>query len=517
MAYCMYLRKSRKDLEAEAHGEGETLLRHEKMLLEMAARMQIDLAPDGIYREVVSGDTIASRPEIQRMLQCIQDGKYDGCLCTEISRLARGDSIDQGIVMQTFKFARAKIIVYPGQVYNPENDFDETALEMSLFLSRQEYKVVRRRMQAGRAESVREGHYVGGKRPFGYQVVKIKGNKGYTLQQIPDEARIVRQAFDWYLSGQAGAAEIANRLNALGSRTYNGNIWDAGSIRHMLNNPVYAGFVQWYKREQRPVIIDGRKIKTRPYSDRYIRARGLHAPIVTEDELARVQEIAAQNLTRPRAATSLALNAPLAGLIKCAFCGKAMIRRPNTHRVCFCACRTPGCPCSSAPYSAVVDLVLDTLRGWVLTFGTTPSSAPAAVPAPSSDAIAIAQASLDSARRQLTVAQAMLEREVYTVDEYLTRKHAIMQKISAIEDEIERLRSSAPPITTEDAIRAILPRVRAVLDAWPHATTPQEQNALLRSVLSRIDYAKTHACKRNETAADHLTLSLYPLVTPADK
>ena len=72
----MYLRKSRQDLEAEAHGEGETLLRHEKMLLEMCARMQLDLAPDGVFREIVSGDTIAARPEIQRMLQNIQDGKY---------------------------------------------------------------------------------------------------------------------------------------------------------------------------------------------------------------------------------------------------------------------------------------------------------------------------------------------------------------------------------------------------------------------------------------------------------
>jgi hypothetical protein len=30
LSYCMYLRKSRADLEAEARGEGETLKRHEK-------------------------------------------------------------------------------------------------------------------------------------------------------------------------------------------------------------------------------------------------------------------------------------------------------------------------------------------------------------------------------------------------------------------------------------------------------------------------------------------------------
>ena len=38
MQYCLYLRKSRADMEAEARGEGETLARHEKLLLEVAKR-----------------------------------------------------------------------------------------------------------------------------------------------------------------------------------------------------------------------------------------------------------------------------------------------------------------------------------------------------------------------------------------------------------------------------------------------------------------------------------------------
>ena len=38
MSYCIYLRKSRKDLEAEQHGEGETLARHERALLSLAKK-----------------------------------------------------------------------------------------------------------------------------------------------------------------------------------------------------------------------------------------------------------------------------------------------------------------------------------------------------------------------------------------------------------------------------------------------------------------------------------------------
>ena len=57
--YCIYLRKSRADREAEQRGEGETLARHEKILMDLARRLHISIK--SIYREVVSGETISAR------------------------------------------------------------------------------------------------------------------------------------------------------------------------------------------------------------------------------------------------------------------------------------------------------------------------------------------------------------------------------------------------------------------------------------------------------------------------
>ena len=62
MQYCLYLRKSRADSEAEALGEGETLARHEKALLDLAKKLNLNIT--AIYREIVSGETIAARPVI---------------------------------------------------------------------------------------------------------------------------------------------------------------------------------------------------------------------------------------------------------------------------------------------------------------------------------------------------------------------------------------------------------------------------------------------------------------------
>ena len=119
--YAIYLRKSRKDAEAEAHGEGETLARHKRVLLDYAKKNGLHITK--IYEEIVSGESIAARPQMQRLLADVEQCFYNGVLVIEVERLARGDTIDQGIVAQAFKLSDTKIIT-PIKTYDPNNEFD---------------------------------------------------------------------------------------------------------------------------------------------------------------------------------------------------------------------------------------------------------------------------------------------------------------------------------------------------------------------------------------------------------
>ncbi len=87
--YFMYLRKSRKDEEAEAHGEGETLARHEYVLTELYKKMNISSDQVDIFREIVSGETISLRPVIQQLIDLVNNGIYTGGFVYEVERLAR--------------------------------------------------------------------------------------------------------------------------------------------------------------------------------------------------------------------------------------------------------------------------------------------------------------------------------------------------------------------------------------------------------------------------------------------
>lgn len=133
MTCCICLRKSRAAIEAEARGEGGTLARQQRVPLEQATRQH--MAVEYIYRAVVSGDTIAARPEIQRLLADLRCGRWYGELCMEVERLARGDTVDQGVVARTLKFAGTGIIT-PAKTCVPNDGMDEEYFELSRSMSR---------------------------------------------------------------------------------------------------------------------------------------------------------------------------------------------------------------------------------------------------------------------------------------------------------------------------------------------------------------------------------------------
>ena len=66
----IYLRKSRADMEAEERGEGETLEKHRKHLLDFAKENGLNIIK--IRKEIVSGDSLLHRPEMMKLLQEIE-------------------------------------------------------------------------------------------------------------------------------------------------------------------------------------------------------------------------------------------------------------------------------------------------------------------------------------------------------------------------------------------------------------------------------------------------------------
>ena len=284
--YSLYLRKSRADLEAEERGEGETLARHEKMLIELARRYGFSIGK--IYREIVSGESIEARPVVQELLRDVESGRWKGVLVVEVERLARGDTMDQGRVAKSFKFSNTKIIT-PIKIYDPNDEFDEEYFEFGLFMSRREYKTINRRLQRGRASSVKEGKYVGSVAPFGYDRVKLVKDKGYTLARN-DEAPVVEKMFGLYAYNEIAINEVVRQLNLAGFKPRKAKEWTISAVKDILGNPIYIGKIRWDSRKTIKEYKNGKIVNTRPRNENYILCDGLHEPIIDMETWNIVQE-----------------------------------------------------------------------------------------------------------------------------------------------------------------------------------------------------------------------------------
>lgn len=503
-SYAMYLRKSRADLEAESHGEGETLARHKKMLLELAAKSGIIV--DDIYEEVVSGDSIEGRPQIQRLLRAIEARTYTGVLCMDIDRLARGDTIDQGIIARAFRISGTKIIT-PKKVYDPNSEFDEEYFEFELFMARREFKIIGRRIQRGRIESAKEGRFIGSAAPYGYNKVKIKGDKGYTLEPNQSEAKVVQLIFEMYLKGD-GKIVIAKKLDALGISPRSGKSWSSSTVVSILKNPVYIGKIRWGYRKYTKELTDGTVIKHREKNEDCVFVDGLHPPIIFEGDFNRAQEIL-KHRTRPPIKADMSLKNPLSGLIYCGKCGAAMTRLGENSR-CRCAtlkCSNQYCDTVASKLYLVDNAVIDFLTGWIEEYKINVERNSPLLPESTLDVyknnLAALTTELDTVSGQINKTYDLLEQGIYTPEvfkerhENLTVKKAELEsKISDINGELEKYRESR-------SIREnFIPHFENVLAVY--RTTPDiaEKNRLLKTIVRRITYTKdVRNTRRNADAA----------------
>lgn len=321
--YDAYLRKSRADMELEKLKKFDTLKQHEKFLKDRANQLGIKIRK--IYREVVSGESIQERPEMQEVLKNVETGTIDGILVVEVERLTRGDAKDQGTVTQAFKYSNTKIITL-NKIYDPNSDEDEEYFEFGLFMSRREYKTINRRMQRARIANVLDGKYCASEPPFGYKKVRVKYGKGYTLEPVSEEAEIVKEMYQKRAVGM-GYDIICNWLNTLDFKPKKSDVWTPATIKGMLSNPIYIGKIRWNSNKQKKILINGQIIKKRKKGNNedLILVEGLHPAIISNELFDIVQGI------KPNKASTkhnTELQNPLATLVKCADCGRSMQRRP---------------------------------------------------------------------------------------------------------------------------------------------------------------------------------------------
>ncbi len=490
--YAIYLRKSRSDDESES--VEQVISRHKDILTQHAARKGLFVGE--IYQEVVSGETIAARPEFQRLIQDCYNGKYKGIIVVEITRLSRGDQGDAKTVLDCLKYANNNsgvLVVTPTKVYDvAHNSDDEEYMEFELFMSRREYKMINKRMDRGRKQAVVEGNYMGSYRPYGYNIVKSR--KTRTLTPHPDEAPIVKMIFEWTVKDNMTAYEVAKRLDAMGVPTYKGaKEWSRATIKTILANPTYTGKVRWNDRMEVRKMVDGKIVKSRPrsnHTEHFMLYEGKHKAHALVDE--ETFKAANAGFVSDKTKAELELVNPLAGILYCPKCEKAMVFNGYKKRQGvdprYIHAQSRVCKVKSVKVSDVMDALIHSLKLYIEDFEMQSDNTQTI------DEAAIS-AQIDTLNKELRKSERILaklfnswEDETISDNEFVQRKAVHNERIASIKQQIEALEETIPE---HEELEERIIEFRDVMDALKDDTLSAEaKNMALKSIIERIYFSR---------------------------
>ena len=281
--------------------------------------------------EGYSGATLV-RPALERVRDLIAAGGVDRLYVHSPDRLARRYAY-QALLLDEFQAAGVEVVFVNRSLgQSPE---DELLLQVQGMVAEYERAKILERSRRGKRHGAQVGMVsVLGGAPYGYRYIKKdEGGGAARFEIVLDEARVVRQVFQWVGQERATIGEVVRRLTAAQERTRMGRtVWDRTTVWDMLKNPAYMGMAAFGKTQAGPLGPRLRAQRGRPLQPREARSSRdtpredwLHIPvppIVDAAVFAAVDEQLQENRRRARLGLRGAKYL-LQGLVCCAECGYA--------------------------------------------------------------------------------------------------------------------------------------------------------------------------------------------------
>lgn len=481
--YCAYLRKSRDDhdIDGSVLPKEITLQRHRAWLEELEKRLGIHVSV--WYEEVASGETIADRPVVQKVLEELGNKVWDGILCMDVQRLARGNTKDQGIMCEFLEVSEAFVIT-KDRIFDTMDEADMEYLEYGLYNARREFKTINRIQQNGRKRSVLEGNYIPSRPPFGYDKVRI--GKHPTL--VPnDDAKWIVMIFELAASGMK-SHNIAMTLNALKvDRPRGADYWDANAVRYKIKNEVYMGMIPVNRTKTVKKLKNGKMVKVVEPQKTYELIQGKHPALVSKDLWEQANGVV---FTHQPVKRSLKLQNPFAGIVNCARCGKPLQRSqcggkvlPRLdHR------NVDGrfCDCKSVRLDIFAEAVVKKLKADIVDFTVTADTGKDKTRELAENEIELLKDRLAVVDRSLKALLRRLNSEVIDEEEYKESKKELLENKEHLLMRIVELEES---ISDETNVKEIVATAHQAIDMiLGDEATPEELNKFLKSFIKTIQY-----------------------------
>lgn len=190
-------------------------------------------------------NSVEDREVLQQILTDAKNKEFDVLLAYMSDRIGRQE--EYSFYVATLNQLGIEVWTIKDGQLKTEEHIDKLLNYIRFWQNEGESKKTSMRVRDNQIELVKSGKFVGGKAPFGYQLVPsgLVSNHGRLLKKlviVEKDAEIVRKIYSLAIHQGFGYEKIAKTLNAEGIPSIATDKWKASTIASILKNPIYMGY-----------------------------------------------------------------------------------------------------------------------------------------------------------------------------------------------------------------------------------------------------------------------------------
>lgn len=376
----------RLSVEDSGDSGADTILAQRELVLKYI-ESQPDMTCCDMYCDNGWTGTNFARPEFERLMSDIREGKIDCVVVKDLSRFGRNYLETGNYLERIFPQLNVRFVAVNDNfdTLTAERNTEGYIVPLKNIINGAYSRDISRKSGSVLAIKQRNGEFIGSWAPYGYQKSAADGHK-----LVPNEetAPIVRMIFQWRASGTS-YRKIARKLNEMGipspsryhyqrgevrAERYANAVWQVPVIKIMLSSETYLGHMVQGRCYND--LSAGRRLCKRPRSE-WIVVPNTHRPLIDEDTFRIVREMSekCRAAHRERAGRPPDLGAApdvLRGLVFCADCKRPMLRSKRVserggylYHVYICRTHSEDSSSRSPKYlreERLLDILWDALR-----------------------------------------------------------------------------------------------------------------------------------------------------------
>ena len=247
---------ARKSVERENSISCETQIEYCKSMIKPDERGE---KVKTIVDNGFSGGNV-NRDGFQEMMKLIRKGKVSKVIVYKLDRMSRSlaDFVD---ILQEFKLHDVKF-VSSQESFDTSSPYGEMIVKLLAVFAEFERTSIIERVTQAYAHRSEMGFYMGGRQPYGFELVPavIRGIKTKKLNPIPSQIEQIRYIYEVYAQESVSLRRLLDILIAENKKPLDGSDWSTAKLSALLKNPIYvkadSDIYDYYERHGTQMITD---------------------------------------------------------------------------------------------------------------------------------------------------------------------------------------------------------------------------------------------------------------------